>query len=119
MNKERYFNLLSELLREYYNDIKDSGVSSPEHENFINGYLTAARTLNVVYQKEMNEFAEKIHFEVFQMTIGERRESLQDKPEMSEAETEDETEVPVTSESSEEDFLDIPAYKRKGVQLKS
>ena len=114
MTKEGYLKFLGQLLREHYNSIKETGSASSDSEQFINGYLTAARTLNAVYQKELNDFAERIHFEVFHMTIEERKKSLQIKSDLSE----DEIEAPVTPETSEDDELDIPAYKRKGIKLK-
>jgi hypothetical protein len=62
--------------------------------------LTAARTLNAVYQKELTDYIERIHYEIFHMTIEERKKSLQMPPDPS------------------EDELEIPAYKRKGDRLK-
>ena len=52
------------------------------------------------------------------MTIEERKKSLPNKPDLPEPEPETEPENPVKLELSE-DNLDIPAYKRKGVKLKS
>lgn len=98
MTKEGYLRFLGQLLREHYNSIKETGSASAESQQFLNGYLTAARTLHAVYQKELNDFAEKIHFEVFNMTIEGRKKTL-----------------PI---ELSEDELDIPAYKRKGIRLK-
>jgi len=114
MTKDIYLNFLGQLLREHYNSIKKTGSASSDSQQFINGYLTAARRLNAVYQKELNDYAERIHFEVFNMTIEERKKSLQIKPEISE----DNLENPVEPGLSEEDDLDIPTFKRKGVKLK-
>ena len=100
MTKEGYLKFLGQILREHYNIIKDTGTALPEREHFINGYLTAARTFNAVYQKELKDYIERIHFEVFGMTVDQRRKSL-----------------PVQSDLSE-DELEIPAYKRKGIKLK-
>lgn len=100
VTQNNFFKLLGELLREYYQDIKDSGIPSPEREQFINGYMTAARTLNAVYQKDLADYIERIHFEIFNMNIEERRKSL-----------------PVQSDLSE-DELEVPAYKRQGIKLK-
>jgi hypothetical protein len=113
MTKEIYLNFLGQLLREHYNSIKETGSASSDSQQFINGYLTAARRLNAVYQKELNDYTERIHYEVFNMTIEERLKSLQIKPDLSE----DEPENPVKAGLSE-DELDVPAYKRKGVKLK-
>jgi hypothetical protein len=105
MTKEGYLKFLGQLLREHYNSIKETGSASAESEQFLNGYLTAARLLHAVYQKELNEFAEKIHFEIFNMSIDERKKSSRDKPDLNQPDL------------SEEE-LDIPTYKRKGIRLK-
>jgi len=114
MTKDIYLNFLGQLLREHYKIIKETGSASSDSQQFINGYLTAARKLNAVYQKELNDYTERIHYEVFNMTIEQRKKSLQIKPDPSE----DELENPDKPGLSE-DNLDIPAYKRKGVKLKS
>lgn len=98
MTKDGYLKFLGQLLREHYNTIKETGSAPSDSQQFLNGYLTAARTLHAVYQKELNDFAEKVHFEVFNMTIEERKKTLQTEP--------------------SEDELDIPTYKRKGIRLK-
>ena len=54
MTKDMYMNFLGKLLREHYNIIKETGSASSESQQFINGYLTAARRLNAIYQKELN-----------------------------------------------------------------
>ena len=100
MTKESYLKFLGQILREHYNIIKDTGAPLPEREHFINGYLTAARTLNAVYQKDLKDYVERIHFEIFGMTVDQRQKSLPSKPDLSENE------------------LEIPAYKRKGIKLK-
>jgi hypothetical protein len=56
MIKESYFRFLGKLLREHYNSIKETGSASSDSQEFINGYLTAARTLNAVFQKELNDY---------------------------------------------------------------
>jgi hypothetical protein len=113
MTKDIYLNFLGQLLREHYKSIKETGSASSDSEQYINGYLTAARKLNAVYQKELNDYTERIHYEVFNMTIEERKKSLQIKPDLSE----DELENPVKP-GQPEDELDVPAYKRKGIKLK-
>ena len=98
MTKDAYLKFLEQLLREHYTTIKGTGSVPPNSQQFLNGYLTAARVLHAVYQKELNECAEKIHFEIFNMTIEERKKTS-----------------PI--ELSEEE-LDIPTYMRKGIRLK-
>jgi hypothetical protein len=100
MTKEGYLKFLGQLLREHYNSIKKTGITSSDSQQFINGYLTAAGTLNAIYRKDLKDYVERIHFEIFNMTIEERQKRGN-----------------VQSEISEDD-LDIPAYKRKGVKLK-
>lgn len=72
MSKEGYLKQLGVLLREHYGIIKETGSTSSERQHFIDGYLTAARTLKAVYQKELNDYIERVHFEMFGMTIEER-----------------------------------------------
>ena len=62
MTKDIYLNFLGQLLREHYNSIKETGSAPSESQQFINGYLTAARKLNAAYQKELNDYIEKIHY---------------------------------------------------------
>jgi len=125
ISKNNFFDLFGKLLREFYKDLKDSGIPSVEREQFINGYMTAARTLNAVFKKEMNDYIEKIHFEVFHMTVEERKKSSKNKPDQSEKEPEtpvkpdpleEELGTPVKSEISD-DELEEPTYRRKGIKL--
>jgi hypothetical protein len=120
MTKDIYLNFLGKLLREHYNSIKETGSASSDSQQFITGYLTAARKLNAVFQKELDDYAERIHYEIFNMTVEQRKKSLPIKPDLPEDEPkpEPEPENPVKPELSEEDELDVPAYKRKGVKLK-
>jgi hypothetical protein len=100
MTKEGYLKFLGQLLRDHYKSIKETGVESSDLKQFINGYVAAARTLNAVYQKELNDYVERIHFDVFHMTIEERKKSLQVQSDVS------------------KDELEIPTFKRKGIRLK-
>jgi hypothetical protein len=100
MTKEGYLKFLGQLLREHYNSIKETGITSSDSRQFIEEYLTAARTLNAIYQKDLKDYVERIHVEVFGMTIDERQKLGNSQSEIS------------------EDELDIPAYKRKGIKLK-
>jgi hypothetical protein len=117
MTKDIYLNFLGKLLREHYNSIKETGTAPSDSEQFINGYMTAARKLNAFYQKDLKDYIERIHYEIFNMTIEERKKSLQIKPDLSEEEPEPEN--PVETGLSEEDTFDIPTYQRKGLKLKS
>jgi hypothetical protein len=100
MTKEGYLKFLGQLLREHYNSIKETGITSSDSQQFINGYLTAAKTLKAVYEKDLKDYVDRIHLEIFHMTIEERQKMGNVQSEIS------------------DDELDIPAYKRKGVKLK-
>jgi hypothetical protein len=126
ISKNNFFDLLGKLLREFYKDMKDSGIPSVEREQFIHGYMTAARTLNAVFKKEMKDYIDKIHFEVFHMTVAERTKALQVKPDQSQEEFSipmkpdphvEDLETPVKFEISDDEF-EVPTYKRKGIKLK-
>jgi len=61
-------------------------------------YLLLSFTINAVYQKDLKDYVERIHFEVFGMTVDQRKKSL-------------------NTDDMNENELEIPAYKRKGVKL--
>ena len=119
ITKELYMNFLGKLLRDHYKIIKETCSASSDSQQFINGYVTAARKLNAFYQKELNDYIEMIHFEVFNMTIEQRKKLLESKLEPVKDEPGEKIDVPVKAESSGEDDVDIPAYRRKGVKLQS
>lgn len=79
---------------------KENGFESKESKLFIEGYMTAARTLNAVFKKELTDYVDRIHFEFFHMTIEERRKTEQLPPDPT------------------DDEIEIPAYQRKGDRLK-
>ncbi len=103
MMKEIYLDELCKLLREHYEIMKDTGISSQEHKHFIEGFMAAARTLHAVYQKELQDCIEKAHFETFGMTVADRQKQQS---------------APQKSDLLESD-IDIPTYKRKGFTLTS
>ncbi|MBU1965209.1 MAG: hypothetical protein KKD24_05275 [Proteobacteria bacterium] len=105
MTKDIYLNFLGQLLREHYNSIKETGSVSSDSQQFINGYLTAARKLNAVFQKELNDYTDRIHYEVFNMTIEQRKKSLQIKPDLSDDELENPVE-PSIPEDAYHELLD-------------
>jgi len=100
MNKERYIEVLNRILKDYYNDIKRKNSGSKERQQFIDGYMIAARALDVFNFKELKEIIDEIHFKVFGKTIQERRLSEDDKSDQS------------------NNFLKIPTYVREGISLR-
>ena len=99
LNKKRYIEILSQFLNKHYDDIKRKSADAKESEQYITGYLTAARTLSVFDYKELKEIIDKIHFDAFGKTIEERHKS-----ELSES-------------SSGNDNLDVPTFIREGISL--
>lgn len=100
LNKARYISILIELLQEQYNSIKLRGSSSSETQHFLDGYLKAARALDAIEYKELEEVIAKTHFEIFGKTLAERRKSE------------------LVESDLNENSLKVPAYIRKGELLK-
>ena len=99
INKERYTKVLSQLLNDYYKEIKRTGSASKESKQYIDGYLTAARALNIFQYEELRDIIDKIHFKAFGKSIQERRLSESTEP------------------SPDDEFLEIPTYIREGMSL--
>lgn len=99
MTKDRYRDILEDLLREYYGEIKVRGRASESRKHFIDGYMKAARALGALTHEELRDAVERVHVEVFGETLQERRRSAGSEL------------------SPEDDSLDIPAYVRQGVVL--
>ena len=74
-NKERYIEVLIRILNDHYNDIKKKKSGSKERQQYIDGYLLAARALDVLSYDELKEVIDDTHFKVFGKTIQERQQS--------------------------------------------
>jgi hypothetical protein len=98
INKERYIDILSQTLNEHYSEIKRKSIISKDRQKYIDGYLTAARALDVFSNKQLKDIIDKIHFKAFGKTIEERRQSE-------------------LSDSSLNNPFDIPTYIREGISL--
>ena len=99
IDKDRYFEILKHILSEHYNIMSATHKIVPERQQFIDGYITAAIALDALSQEELKGFIEKLHFEVFGMTIQERQKAM------------------TFENGTEDDSLAVPAYIRKGVDL--
>jgi len=73
IKKDQYLEILQNLLNEHYNIMNATKKVFPERQQFIEGYITAAVALDVFDQKELTDFIEKLHFDVFGMTVSERQ----------------------------------------------
>lgn len=99
INKKRYTEILTQLLNEHYAEIKRKSSVSKDRQKYIDGYLTAARALNVFDYEELKEVIDKIHLKTFGKTIKERKKSDLSEP------------------SFNDGLLDIPTYIREGINL--
>jgi hypothetical protein len=99
INKERYIEILTQNLNEYYKEIKRKNYGSENRPKYIDGYLTAARALGVFDYEELKKIIDKIHFDAFGKTIEERQKSELSDP------------------SSDSNLLDIPTFIRDGINL--
>ena len=96
INKERYTGTLRQLLTEHYDNIRKN-IAVKERQDYIDGYLTAARALDAFDYQELKEIIDNTHIAVFGKTVEERRRVEVSKP--------------------DDDSLDIPTYIRKGIAL--
>lgn len=101
INKERYIRVLTQVLNKHYDDMKRKNTGDKDHRQYIEGYLTAARALEVFDYEELKEAINKVHFEAFGKTIEERHRSE------------------LIKSSSDDESLEIPTYVRKGILLES
>jgi len=99
INKQRYFEILTQVLNEHYDEIKRKDKGSKDRQQYIDGYLTAARALEAFDYEELKEIIDKIHFAAFGKTIEQSRRSE------------------LVISSSDDDSLDIPTFIRKGILL--
>jgi hypothetical protein len=76
INKDHYIEILSKVLNRHYDDIKQTGIESIERQQYIEGYLTAARALDAFDYKELKEVIDRIHFKAFGKTTDEKRRRI-------------------------------------------
>lgn len=98
MNKKRYTEVLVRILEDHYNDIKKESGSN-NRQQYIDGYMTAARALDAFSFDELKKIIDETHFKVFGKTVLERKRSETDKS------------------SQDINSLDIPTYIREGISL--
>ena len=99
INKSQYLELLQISLREHYDIMKTTNKIFPDRQNFIDGYLTAAYALEAFDPKELKKHIENLHLEIFGITVAERQKTIS-------------FEI-----GTADDYLEVPAYIRKGVGL--
>jgi len=64
-NKERYKEVLVRILNDHYNDIKLKNSGTKDRQQYIDGYLIAARALDVFSYDELKEIIDDTHFKIF------------------------------------------------------
>jgi len=95
----RYLEYLSELLAETYALLKEIKIIPPGRKSFIDGVMSAGQFLGVT-KNDLEKLIEKVNYEVFGMSVQERRRVFKE------------------IHLSEEKLYDIPAYIRKGKRLR-
>ena len=99
INKQRYIDILAQVLNEHYDEIKRKNTESKDRQQYLDGYLIAARALEAFDYEELKEIIDKIHFAAFGKTIEQRRRSE------------------IVEDAQGEGSLDVPAFIRKGIIL--
>lgn len=98
-NKARYIEILTQVLNEHYKEVKRHCEGSKDRQQYIDGYLAAARALDAFSYDELKDIIDKIHFKAFGKTIDERRKSEG------------------RDSSSNKKLLEIPTYIREKISL--
>lgn len=75
MNKERYKEVLVRILNDHYHDIKKKNAKSKERQQYLDGYLVAARALDAFTYDELKKIIDETHLKIFGKTIQERKQS--------------------------------------------
>jgi len=101
IDKDSYLDKLKILLQERYAYLQRCEVASPELIQYLEGYLSAARTLDAVSYDEIKAVMDKAHYEVFGKTVEERQLA--------------ELYAPVPQ--GDPDDLELPTWIRWGVRL--
>jgi len=99
INKDRYLGILQDTLKEHYNIMNTTNKVFPDRQQFIDGYITAAVALDVFDHNELADFIERLHYDVFGMTIKERQQTR------------------TFEHGTDDDYLKVAAYIRNGVAL--
>mgnify|MGYP001389215115 FL=1 len=101
IDKDAYLTKLKMLLIERYGYLKRCEVAPPELIQYLEGYLSAARTLDAVSYDEIKAVMDKAHYEVFGKTIEERQLA----------------ELYASVPKGDPDDLELPTWIRRGIRL--
>jgi hypothetical protein len=94
----RYFEYLTGLLRETYLSLKQMKPIPDNRKSFIEGVMAAGRFIGVT-NYELEKLIEKVNYDVFGMSIAERKKVFKEIP------------------PAKHPDYDIPTYVRKGKKL--
>jgi hypothetical protein len=79
--REKFMQLLSYELNAFYNDIKLRQHKDPKLKNRIEGIMLVGTRMEIVEGSFLQQHIEAVHFEVFGMSINERRlKEIKDEP---------------------------------------
>ena len=96
--EERFFEHLRKLLKESYWILKQKKAIPKDRKAYIDGFMLAGRIFGVGH-KELKAALEDVNYEVFGMSIEERKKKFTGEP------------------SYDEDDYQVPAYIRKGKKI--
>lgn len=99
INKNKYLEFLKQILGEHYNIMKSTNKVFSDRQHFIDGYLAAANALEIFEPNDLRKFIDKLHYEIFGISVKERKQTM------------------TFNRGTEEEYLEIPAYMRKGIRI--
>ena len=91
-----YEALIRELLEEIYSRKRETGKLSKEVQAYIRGFFDAGLRLGLITEEALNDIVEDLNIQLFGKTLAGQREMFQE------------------IHNTYEDYIDAPAYFRKG-----
>ena len=94
--KSDYLEQLKHVLKNTYLQLREQGRIATGREDYINGFIDAGLSTELVSNTEIQAMIENTNMEVFGISIAERKKLYAD------------------IESSYDEYIDVPAFFRKG-----
>ena len=94
--ESEYITLVRELLGQVYSRKRETGQIPKEVKTYVKGFFAAGLHLGLITEEALNDIIEDMNKKVFGKTLDEQREMFQE------------------IHQTYEDYIDAPAYFRKG-----
>lgn len=91
-----YSTLIRELLEEVYTHKRETGKTTRGIQAYVKGFFDAGLQLGLITEEALSDVVEEMNLQVFGKSLGEQKEMFQE------------------IHSTYEDYIDVPAYFRKG-----